>query len=592
MSRVPVEMPQGVSHEGVFGQFAEMDARNGSYGAAKRMSVQASGVVGGVINRAVIAQAPPPMARPREEVAVNETRLRTNTVADSKLQSDLISVAAGASTGNLRMDAGRVAVEALAPRCFRRHAGEAQSARIRGHRHSEGGARAHWLDPHRQTARTRRPARSNHSRAAPLLTRAATGGEIGLQSPRRVPQGPGRQSRRDRRARDPHAARDGHRQRRGLFRRGPRLARTCAWPTKPFHIGPAPSAESYLRIDRILDAARPRRRGHPPRLRFPQRESPISRTPATAPASPSSDLRPLHPRHGLQRRGAADSPCAAGVPVVPGTDEPVSDTEDARRAAHATSATPCCSRPWPAAAAKVCGASQSEEHLEAALRDASSEAERAFGDAREVYVEKVIDRPRHIEIQILGDRHGNLIHLGERECSIQRRHQKVIEECPSPLVAAHPDMRAGDGRSRRRVARAAGLLQRRHGRVPGGPDRRFYFLEMNTRLQVEHPVTELVTGLDLVHCSFASPPASPLPLQQDDVTWRGSAIECRIYAEDPDNDFFPSPGTHPAAGAPRRPRHPPGFRRLSGLDGPDGIRPAAGEARRLGRGTASRPPRA
>src|SRR5439155_200774 len=183
-----------------------------------------------------------------------------------------------------------------------------------------------------------------------------------------------------------------------------------------------------------------------------------------------------------------------------------------------------------------------EAGLESALRDASSEAERAFRSS-EVYVEKLIVNPRHIEIQILGDRHGNLLSLGERECSIQRRHQKVMEECPSPLVAAHPEMRRRMGEAAVRAAKAAGYYNAGTVEFLVDADRNFYFLEMNTRLQVEHPVTELVTGLDLVKLQIRIAAGQPLGFAQEDIAWRGSAIECRIYAEDPDENFFPSPGT-------------------------------------------------
>src|SRR5262249_7229678 len=160
-----------------------------------------------------------------------------------------------------------------------------------------------------------------------------------------------------------------------------------------------------------------------------------------------------------------------------------------------------------------------------------------------VYIEKLVVEPRHVEIQVLGDNYGHLIHLGERECSIQRRHQKVIEECPSPLMRQHPDLRSRMGEAALGIARAAGC--RNAGAMEFLVDRDidFYFLEMNTRLQVEHPVTELVTGLDLVEWQLRIAAGEQLTLQQSDVSWTGSAIECRIYAEDPDHQFLPSPGT-------------------------------------------------
>jgi acetyl-CoA carboxylase, biotin carboxylase subunit len=184
---------------------------------------------------------------------------------------------------------------------------------------------------------------------------------------------------------------------------------------------------------------------------------------------------------------------------------------------------------------------ESERELEAALRDAASEAERSFRSA-EVYIEKALIHPRHIEIQIFGDHHGNLIHLGERECSIQRRHQKVIEECPSPLVVLHPEMREAMGEAALRVARQSGYANAGTAEFLVDADRNFYFLEMNTRLQVEHPVTELVTSVDLVHMQIETAFGAELAMRQTDITWRGAAMQCRLYAEDPANNYFPSPG--------------------------------------------------
>jgi len=175
------------------------------------------------------------------------------------------------------------------------------------------------------------------------------------------------------------------------------------------------------------------------------------------------------------------------------------------------------------------------------MESAMSEAQRAFGDGR-IYAEKLIDPARHIEIQVLGDKHGNIVHLGERECSMQRRHQKVIEESPSPLLSSIPGMRERMGVAALRAARAAGYYSA--GTVEFLADRfgNFYFLEMNTRLQVEHPVTELVSGLDLVRLQVEIAAGATLPFAQDELALRGVAMECRIYAEDPFNNFFPSFG--------------------------------------------------
>lgn len=179
------------------------------------------------------------------------------------------------------------------------------------------------------------------------------------------------------------------------------------------------------------------------------------------------------------------------------------------------------------------------EDLKSAFESAQSEAERSFG-SNEVYLEKLIERPRHIEIQILADEHGHCLYLGERECSVQRRHQKVIEEAPSAVVS--PDLRRRMGEAAVRLAQSAGYTNAGTIEFLLDAEEHFYFLEMNTRLQVEHPVTELVIGLDLVHLQIRIAQDEPLPIQQEDIHLRGHAIECRIYAEDPDNGFFPSPG--------------------------------------------------
>jgi acetyl-CoA carboxylase biotin carboxylase subunit len=198
------------------------------------------------------------------------------------------------------------------------------------------------------------------------------------------------------------------------------------------------------------------------------------------------------------------------------------------------------------------------EDLKSSLEAARSEAERSFGDS-EVYIEKAIINPRHIEMQVLADEHGNTVYLGERECSLQRRHQKVVEEAPSPIV--DPDMRKRMGEVAVRVAQAAGYTNAGTVEFLVDQQKNFYFLEMNTRLQVEHPVTELITGLDLVHLQIRIAAGERLPFTQNEVTLRGHAIECRIYAEDPDNNYFPSPGKITLLLLPSG----PGIRRDSGM---------------------------
>ena len=200
----------------------------------------------------------------------------------------------------------------------------------------------------------------------------------------------------------------------------------------------------------------------------------------------------------------------------------------------------------------------SVNELQSALETARGEAQRAFGDD-EVYLEKAILNPRHIEMQVLADEHGNTVYLGERECSIQRRHQKVLEEAPSPLVDA--DMRRRMGQIAVRVAKAAGYWNAGTIEFLVDSEKNFYFLEMNTRLQVEHPVTELITGLDLVQLQIRIAAGEKLPFRQEDVLIRGHAMECRIYAEDPENNYFPSPGKITSLATPEG----PGIRLDSGV---------------------------
>jgi acetyl-CoA carboxylase biotin carboxylase subunit len=305
------------------------------------------------------------------------------------------------------------------------------------------------------------------------------------------------------------------------------------------HIGPSPSGESYLRIDRILEAAKK----HGVEAIHPGYGF-LSENAEFAAACEAAGLVFIGPSADSMRRmgsktAARQTALAAGAPVVPGTDHAIT-FEESREFGRAHGY-PILLKAVAGGGGKGMRRVDRESELESAFRNAASEAERAFRNS-EIYVEKLVDRPRHIEIQILGDRHGNMVHLGERECSIQRRHQKVMEECPSPLVALHPEMRHAMGEAAIRAARAAGYYNAGTVEFLVDPDRRFFFLEMNTRLQVEHPITELVTGLDLVKLQVQIACGAPLPFSQEDIQWRGSAIECRLYAEDPYNDFLPFPG--------------------------------------------------
>jgi len=306
------------------------------------------------------------------------------------------------------------------------------------------------------------------------------------------------------------------------------------------YLGPAPASESYLRIDRILEAARSRGvDAVHPGYGF------LSENADFAEACARAGVTFIGPSAAAIRRMGSKTDArklaiAAGAPVVPGTESAIADLSEARLVARKLGY-PVLLKASAGGGGKGMRRVNGENELEAAVRDASSEASRAFNNGA-VYLEKLVLEPRHIEIQVLGDQHGHMIHLGERECSIQRRHQKVVEECPSPVMLEYPELRERMGEAALKIARAAGYTNAGTVEFLVDPERNFYFLEMNTRLQVEHPVTELVTGLDLVHWQLKIAAGERLTLTQKDIRWNGSAIECRIYAEDPDHDFLPSPG--------------------------------------------------
>ncbi len=306
------------------------------------------------------------------------------------------------------------------------------------------------------------------------------------------------------------------------------------------HIGQAPSSESYLRQDRILEAAKKHRADaiHPG-YGF------LSENAEFAAACAREGIVFIGPSaESIQRLGSKTAARTlakqVGAPVVPGSEKPASELDHARTLAREIGY-PVLLKAAAGGGGKGMRRVNEESELESSVRDATSEAERAFQNG-ELYIEKLIEKPRHIEIQIAGDHYGNLVHLGERECSIQRRHQKIIEECPSPWVAQQPELRAAMGEAALKIARAAHYDNL--GTVEFLADDRgnYYFLEVNTRLQVEHPVTELVTGYDLLQLQLRIAAGEALPFSQKDVAWRGWAMECRICAEDPEAHFFPSPG--------------------------------------------------
>jgi acetyl-CoA carboxylase, biotin carboxylase subunit len=305
-------------------------------------------------------------------------------------------------------------------------------------------------------------------------------------------------------------------------------------------VGPAASNQSYLNIPAIIEAAKKTdSEAIHPGYGFLAENANFARATAAAGLTfigPTAEAMEIMGSKITARRAAAD----AGVPIVPGTVEPLTSFVEAKKIAEQFGF-PVMLKAAAGGGGKGMRLVTTAAEVLSAFETAQAEAAAAFGDSS-LYLEKAIERPRHIEIQIFADTHGNVVHLGERECSIQRRHQKVIEECPSPI---------NDSTLRQRMGEAAVNLARAVNYTGAGTveflladaTRDFYFLEMNTRLQVEHPVTELVTGFDLVREQFRVANGEPLSFKQVEIDWRGHAIECRIYAEDPANNFFPSPGT-------------------------------------------------
>ena len=312
-----------------------------------------------------------------------------------------------------------------------------------------------------------------------------------------------------------------------------------------YNLGDGPAAENYLSVEKILDAAaRAGAEAIHPGYGFLAENAPFAQACEDAGVvfigPPASAIEAM----GSKTR-ARELMQAAGVPIVPGTTKPVETVADALRIARDEIGFPVAVKAAGGGGGKGFRVALSEEELEGAFEGSSREGEKFFSDPT-VYLERYLHDPRHVEVQVLADRHGNVIHLGERDCSIQRRHQKVIEESPAPEWVVDPEMRDRIGQIGVNAAKAVdyvgagtieGLFSAREGQEP-----EYFFLEMNTRVQVEHCVTEMTTGIDIVKEGIKAAAGEPLAYAQEDIQLRGHAIECRINAEDASKNFAPAPG--------------------------------------------------
>jgi len=323
-----------------------------------------------------------------------------------------------------------------------------------------------------------------------------------------------------------------------VFSDADRTALHVRMADEAYHIGGAPSSESYLIQERILDVAKTSGADaiHPG-YGFLSENSTFARSCAKA------GLRFIGPTpDAIDAMGDKTAARAlmeqAGVPMAPGTVDAVTDHAEAAEIA-AEIGYPVLIKAAAGGGGKGMRIVRSDTDFVDSMETASREAMSAFGDGR-VFIEKYIERPRHIEFQILADTKGNTVQLFERECSIQRRHQKVIEEAPSSILT--PELRCEMGEAAVRAAASCGYVGAGTVEFLLDEDMNFYFMEMNTRLQVEHPVTESITGIDLVELQIRISEGGELPFEQSDLQMGGHSIECRIYAEDPSNDFMPAPG--------------------------------------------------
>lgn len=318
-----------------------------------------------------------------------------------------------------------------------------------------------------------------------------------------------------------------------------RRAMHVLYADEAYHIGPSPSTESYLNIDNIIRAAiMSGSDAIHPGYGF------LSENPAFADRCKKEGIIFIGPpADAIARMGdkitARKTMMAAGVPVVPGTEDKIYSEEEALAVIEEIGL-PVMIKASAGGGGKGMRLVHRQKDVRSALRSARSEAREAFGDDS-VFIEKYIESPHHIEFQILADSYGKVIHLFERECSVQRRHQKIIEETPSPIMT--PEKRERMGQDAVAAARAVNYQGAGTIEFIADKDLNYFFLEMNTRLQVEHPITERVVGVDLVKEQIHIANGLPLVLEQDKLTQTGHAIECRVYAEDPDNNFMPAPGT-------------------------------------------------
>lgn len=318
-----------------------------------------------------------------------------------------------------------------------------------------------------------------------------------------------------------------------------RQAMHVRFADEAYCIGPAPSSESYLRMDKIIDAAKKAGANaiHPGYGFLSENEdfADLVKESGLIFVGPSADSM----RTMGSKLAAKEAVSKFNVPLVPGTSTPITNVDEAKAIAKKIGY-PILIKASAGGGGKGMRVVENEAEFQNQMERAISEATASFGDGA-VFIEKYIAKPRHIEFQVFGDQHGNVVHLFDRECSIQRRHQKVVEEAPSPVLT--PELRKKMGEAAVNAAKAANYYNAGTIEFILDEDMSFYFLEMNTRLQVEHPVTEMITGLDLVKLQIKIAEGEKLPFTQDQLAIHGHAIEVRVCAEDPTNNFLPDIGT-------------------------------------------------